>query len=75
MQQDAPGQEPRGSDGKRAVVAGVSLGLFCIVLVLLPLAWGRSSINKYFVAFGLFGLCVAVSLIAHGGWDWIRGRG
>ena len=64
----------RITDGKRAVLAGVGLFLFSAVVAFLPLIWGNSSINKYFVAFGFFFLCVALSFIAHGAWDWWRGR-
>jgi hypothetical protein len=75
MQPNAPGQPPKGSGGKRAVAAGLILGVCCMLLMLMPLVWGRSSINKYFVAFGFFGMCVSISFVAHGGWDWFRGRG
>jgi hypothetical protein len=73
--QPPPDQLPRGSGPKRAVAAGFALGVLCIMLMLLPLVWGRSSINKYFVAFGFLGTCVSISFVAHGGWDWFRGRG
>ena len=75
MESHPPDRPPRDSGGKRAVAAGLILGVCCLMLMLLPLVWGRSGINKYFVAFGFFGLCLSISFIAHGTWDWYRGRG
>jgi len=69
-----PPDDTRNTESRRAVLAGLGLLAFCIVLALLPLVWGSSSINKYFVAFGLLGSCVAISFIIHGAWDWWRGR-
>ena len=68
-----PHDRTRSAQGKRAVISGISLFLAAALIAALPLVWGRSSINKYFVAFGFFGACVGVSLSLHGAWDWWRG--
>jgi hypothetical protein len=63
----------RKEQGRRAVLAGAALCGVAVMLMVLPLIWGRSSINKYFVAFGFVGFCAGMSFIAHGAWDWWRG--
>ena len=63
----------RGEQGRRAVLAGFAVCAGALFLMLLPLTWGRSSINRYFVAFGFVGFCVGFSFILPGAWDWWRG--
>ena len=51
------------------LVTGTSL-----LLVFLPAFWGEWDWNKYFVAFGLIGTFLGLSLLLHGTWDWLRDR-
>lgn len=54
--------------------AGLGALLVSLALVLLPALWGEWDWNKYFVAFGLIGTCLGLSLLLHGTWDWLRDR-
>jgi hypothetical protein len=56
---------------------GATILLVCVALMLLPLIWGPWSVNRYLVAVGFAGACLAVSLVLNGAWDWVgrrRGR-
>jgi hypothetical protein len=44
------------------------------LLMLVPLAIGRSSINRFIVAFALVGVCWGATALLLSGWDWLRGR-
>ena len=53
---------------------GATILLASVALMLLPGVWGRWSVNGYFVAFGFFGACLALSLLLNGAWDWFARR-
>jgi hypothetical protein len=59
----------------RVVRAGVIMLAASVVVGCLPLAWGRSSINKYFVLLGVVGACAGAGCVVQGGIDWVRSRG
>ncbi len=62
----------RQRQARQAVYAGALLEGISILLILAPLALGRSSINKYFVAFGAAGVLLAISFVVHGLLDLLR---
>ena len=64
---------PRRARASRMIGFGILLLVIGAILMLAPLLLGRGSLNKYLVAFGFFGACVALSLLVHGAWDWWRG--
>lgn len=59
---------------RRALLTGVFLVLFFGLLVASPLLLGRSSVNRYLVAFGLIGALLGASVLLHGAWDWLTAR-
>ena len=59
---------------RRALVAGFVLLLCSALLVASPLVLGRSTINRYLVAFGVIGLLLGASVFLHGAWDWLAAR-
>jgi hypothetical protein len=63
-----PTTRPRGS----VTLAGLWTFLVSAALVLSPLALGRSDLNRYLVAFGFVGVCVGLSIMLHGLFDWLR---
>jgi|KBSMisStandDraft_5_1062788.scaffolds.fasta_scaffold2627032_2 hypothetical protein len=58
----------------RTLLAGLALILICGLIVLSPLLLGRSSANRYLVAFGLIGILLGFSFLLHGTWDWLAAR-
>lgn len=63
--------------GKRQALpfrAGLLILAISLVIMALPLLWGRWDANKYFVAFGGFFACVAISILVNTAWDRLRGR-
>jgi hypothetical protein len=53
---------------------GATILLASVAVMLLPLLWGPWSVNRYLVAFGFAGACLAVSLVLNGVWDWLARR-
>jgi hypothetical protein len=53
---------------------GVTILLASLAMMLLPLLWGAWSVNRYFVAFGFVGVCLGLSLMLNGAWDWLARR-
>jgi hypothetical protein len=68
---DAP--QRRAMPGRTLRAGALSLTL-SLVLVFLPLLWGESDLNKYVVVIGFLGANLALSLLLHGAWDWVRAR-
>ena len=64
--------DPIRRSPKRVALAGLWTFLVSAVLILSPLALGRSDLNRYLVAFGFVGLCVGLSIMLHGLFDWFR---
>ena len=58
----------------RVIRTGLLALVASILLALLPALWGEWEWNKYFVAFGLIGTFLGLSLLLHGTWDWLRDR-
>ena len=54
------------------MLIGVAVVACFAAVTLSPLVLGRGSLNRFIVAFGLFGVFVGCSFILHGGWDWLR---
>jgi hypothetical protein len=57
-------------------LVGVGLLIFAgsLLILFMPLLWGRWGANKYFAAIGLFGACLGATCVVNGAWDWLRGR-
>jgi len=66
--------ERRTGSTRRALVAGLVLVSCSALLVASPLLLGRSSINRYLVAFGFIGALLGASVLLHGAWDWLAAR-
>ena len=64
----------RKRDARNALLAGVCVLAASVLVVFSPLVLGRWSLNKYLVAFGLFGTCLGASFMLHGTIDWLRAR-
>jgi len=59
---------------RHTVRVGLALLGGSILVILSPLAWGKSDLNKYPVALGFLGACWALSCILNGAIDWWRAR-
>ena len=68
------GAPPRPGGPRRVVLAGVWTFLGPVALACMPLLWGRSGLNRFFVAFGFVGACLGASIMLHGTWDWLTAR-
>ena len=64
--------EQRRRDARRALAVGAVFMAFSAVLVFSPLVLGRWALNKYLVAFGLFGALLGASVMLNGVIDWFR---
>jgi hypothetical protein len=69
--QDVPRRRPAP---RQVLVAGLLATAISLAIVFLPALWGEWDWNKYFVAFGLIGTFLGLSLLLHGAWDWVRTR-
>ncbi len=65
--------ERRAAPG-RVIRAGLLVLGASLVLVFLPALWGEWGLNKYLVAAGLLGTCLALTLLLNGAWDWVLAR-
>ena len=66
--------EAKAGSARRALVAGAIVVFSSAVLVSSPLMLGRSTINRYLVAFGVIGGLLGASVFLHGAWDWLAAR-
>jgi hypothetical protein len=58
----------------RTLRVGLALLAASTLVILSPLAWGKSDLNKYPVALGFLGACWGLSCILNGAIDWWRAR-